>query len=72
VLTFAEAVKLLRENGVETGDEEDLSTPNEKFLGRLVKAKVIFLLFKIANNVLAHFKLVNGWSVCSSCSLFHS
>lgn len=39
VLTFAEAVKLLRDNGVETGDEEDLSTPNEKFLGRLVKAK---------------------------------
>jgi aspartyl-tRNA synthetase len=39
VLTFAEAVQLLRDNGVETGDEEDLSTPNEKFLGRLVKAK---------------------------------
>lgn len=30
---------MLREAGVETGDEEDLSTPNEKFLGRLVKAK---------------------------------
>ena len=30
---------MLRENGVEMGDEEDLSTPNEKFLGRLVKAK---------------------------------
>jgi aspartyl/asparaginyl-tRNA synthetase len=42
VLTFAEAVQLLRDNGVETGDEEDLSTPNEKFLGRLVKAKVVF------------------------------
>jgi len=40
VLTFAEGVALLRENGVEAGDEEDLSTPNEKFLGRLVKAKV--------------------------------
>jgi aspartyl-tRNA synthetase len=39
VLTFAEGVQLLRENGVETGDEEDLSTPNEKLLGRLVKAK---------------------------------
>ena len=25
--------------GVEMGDEEDLSTPNEKLLGRLVKAK---------------------------------
>ena len=40
MLTFAEAVQLLRDNGVETGDEEDFSTPNEKFLGRLVKAKV--------------------------------
>jgi len=39
VLTFPEAVKLLRENGVEIGDEDDLSTPNEKFLGKLVKAK---------------------------------
>ncbi|XP_057293217.1 aspartate--tRNA ligase, cytoplasmic-like [Hydractinia symbiolongicarpus] len=39
VLTFPEAVKMLRENGVEIGDEDDLSTPNEKFLGKLVKAK---------------------------------
>lgn len=30
---------MLRDAGVETGDEEDLSTPNEKLLGRLVKAK---------------------------------
>ncbi|XP_065666786.1 aspartate--tRNA ligase, cytoplasmic isoform X2 [Hydra vulgaris] len=39
VLTFPEAIKMLRENGVEVGDEDDLSTPNEKFLGKLVKAK---------------------------------
>jgi len=39
VLTFPEAVNMLRENGVEIGDEDDLSTPNEKFLGKLVKAK---------------------------------
>jgi len=31
---------MLRENGVEMDDEDDLSTPNEKLLGRLVKAKV--------------------------------
>lgn len=31
---------MLRENGVEMGDEDDLSTPAEKLLGRLVKAKV--------------------------------
>jgi len=39
VLTFPEAIKMLRENGVEIGDEDDLSTPDEKFLGKLVKAK---------------------------------
>ena len=39
ILTYAEGVALLRENGVEMEDEEDLSTPNEKLLGRLVKAK---------------------------------
>ena len=39
-LEFGEAVKMLRDNGVEMGDEDDLSTPNEKLLGRLVKAKV--------------------------------
>merc|ERR1712034_297689 len=32
-------VKMLREAGIEMGDEEDLSTPNEKLLGKLVKAK---------------------------------
>jgi aspartyl-tRNA synthetase len=30
---------MLRDAGVEMGDEEDMSTPNEKLLGRLVKAK---------------------------------
>jgi len=40
VLTFTEGVAMLRENGVEMDDEDDLSTPNEKLLGRLVKAKV--------------------------------
>lgn len=30
---------MLRENGIEMADDEDLSTPNEKLLGRLVKAK---------------------------------
>lgn len=33
-------MKMLRENGVDMGDEDDLSTPAEKLLGRLVKAKV--------------------------------
>lgn len=30
---------MLREAGIEMDDEEDLSTPNEKLLGRLIKAK---------------------------------
>jgi len=38
-LEFPEAVQMLREAGVEMGDEDDLSTPAEKLLGRLVKAK---------------------------------
>jgi len=38
-LEYAEGVQMLREAGVEMGDEDDLSTPNEKLLGRLVKAK---------------------------------
>ncbi|KAK3578799.1 hypothetical protein CHS0354_030217 [Potamilus streckersoni] len=38
-LEFREAVQMLREVGVEMADTEDLSTPNEKLLGKLVKAK---------------------------------
>ncbi|KAK7471420.1 hypothetical protein BaRGS_00035972 [Batillaria attramentaria] len=38
-IDYAEGVALLREAGVEMEEDEDLSTPNEKLLGRLVKAK---------------------------------
>lgn len=38
-MTFPEAVKMLNEAGVEQGETDDLSTPNEKFLGKLVKKK---------------------------------
>lgn len=38
-LEFYQAVAMLREAGVEMGDEDDMSTPNEKLLGRLIKAK---------------------------------
>ncbi|ROL52343.1 Aspartate--tRNA ligase, cytoplasmic [Anabarilius grahami] len=38
-LEYKEGVAMLRAAGVEMGDEEDLSTPNEKLLGRLVKEK---------------------------------
>ncbi|CAG9855862.1 unnamed protein product [Phyllotreta striolata] len=39
VLEYDEGRKMLAEAGVEVGAEEDLSTPAEKLLGRLVKAK---------------------------------
>lgn len=31
---------MLREAGIEIGNEDDLSTPDEKLLGKLIKAKV--------------------------------
>jgi aspartyl/asparaginyl-tRNA synthetase len=40
VLTYNEGVQMLKEAGIEMGDEEDLTTTNEKLLGKLVKAKV--------------------------------
>jgi len=39
VLEYCEGVKLLNENGIKMNDDEDLSTANEKFLGKLVKEK---------------------------------
>lgn len=38
-LKFPEAVEMLRAAGAEIGDEEDLTTANEKLLGKLVKEK---------------------------------
>ncbi|PNJ31553.1 DARS isoform 8, partial [Pongo abelii] len=38
-LEYCEALAMLREAGVEMGDEDDLSTPNEKLLGHLIKEK---------------------------------
>lgn len=38
-LEFPEAVEMLRQAGEEIGDEDDLSTPMEKLLGRIVKVK---------------------------------
>ncbi|KAF2359817.1 Aspartate-tRNA synthetase type 2 [Trinorchestia longiramus] len=39
VLQFREGVALLREAGIQMEEDEDLSTPNEKLLGQLVRAK---------------------------------
>ena len=49
-LEFPEAVQMLREAGEQIGDEDDLSTPLEKLLGRLVKAKVIVISCSISCN----------------------
>ena len=38
-LDYSEGVRMLREAGVEMGEEEDLSTTNEKLLGRIVKER---------------------------------
>jgi aspartyl-tRNA synthetase len=40
VLQWPEAIAMLREAGEELGDFDDISTPQEKLLGRLVKEKV--------------------------------
>lgn len=39
VVQYPEAVALLRENGIEIGDYDDLSTEVERTLGRLIRAK---------------------------------
>ncbi|KAL3229492.1 Aspartate--tRNA ligase, cytoplasmic [Nakaseomyces bracarensis] len=38
-ITYKEGIKMLRDAGKELGDFEDLSTENEKFLGKLVREK---------------------------------
>ena len=40
-LEFPQAIELLAEADVILNEEDDLSTPAEKLLGKLVKAKVI-------------------------------
>lgn len=39
VLNYREGVDMLREAGIDMNYDEDLSTPNEKLLGKLVKQK---------------------------------
>lgn len=46
-LEYSDAIELLAEAGVILGEEDDLSTPDEKLLGKLVKAKVGFFFENI-------------------------
>ena len=39
-LEYSEGVRMLNEAGIAMKDDEDLSTTNEKFLGKLVREKV--------------------------------
>lgn len=39
VMDYKEGVRMLQQAGIKMEEDEDLSTPNEKLLGRLVKAK---------------------------------
>jgi aspartyl-tRNA synthetase len=39
VVSFPDAIALLREAGEKTGDFDDFSTPQEKLLGKIIKAK---------------------------------
>ena len=54
MITYPEAVKMLQENGIDQGDEEDLSTASEKFLGKLIKAKVNLRTVKIITWVISN------------------
>ena len=38
-LTFAEGIKLLNENGIEAGEFDDMSTSQEKSLGKIIREK---------------------------------
>jgi hypothetical protein len=62
-------VKLLNENGIQMTDEEDLTTANEKFLGKLVREKVanILLILNIKLNfrfeAIKNFKFILNESI---------
>ncbi|KAI9295772.1 aspartyl-tRNA synthetase [Neoconidiobolus thromboides FSU 785] len=53
-LKFPEGIALLKENGIEVGELDDLSTENERILGRLVREKYdtdFFILDKFPLNI---------------------
>lgn len=56
-LEYSDAIELLAEAGVILGEDDDLSTPDEKLLGKLVKAKVGFF-FKIFTDINLFFTLL--------------
>lgn len=54
VLPWAEGVALVREQGGRMGDEDDLTSDNEKLLGRAVRAKYntdLFILDGVSSSL---------------------
>lgn len=63
ILPFSEGVKLLREAGVEMGDFDDLSTANEKFLGKIIREKYdtdFYVLDKFPLAIRPFYTMPNG------------
>lgn len=61
-LEFSEGVSLLRQAGVQIEDDEDLSTPNEKLLGKLVREKYdtdFYILDKFPQKVRPFYTMVD-------------
>lgn len=55
-LEYPQAIELLAEAGVTLGEEDDLSTPDEKLLGKLVKSKVRLPILKVKKSSIIRIK----------------
>ena len=51
-LEFSEGVRMLNEAGIQMTDQEDLTTANEKLLGKLVREKVFLRNISWQNNLI--------------------
>lgn len=74
-LEFSEGVALLRQAGIEVGDEDDLSTPHEKLLGKLVREKYdtdFYILDKFPQKVRPFYTMVDPDRPVSSQSVFRN
>lgn len=56
-LEFCDAIELLAEAGITLGEEDDLSTSDEKLLGKLVKTKVSFIIHHLQKILLTNVHL---------------
>lgn len=70
-LAWPDAIAMLREAGVEIDDFEDLSTTNEKLLGRLVKQKVGSGRWGWGVGLVTHPPHHFPLYCCSPCSVSH-